>query len=335
MPCYNPILGYRSRVPNENGKYPIVFSQANGYVDKPVKVPCGKCIGCRLEHSRQWAIRCVHEASLYDDNCFITLTYRDADLPHDMGLDVSHFQKFMKRLRKKFVPKNPYSKVDQGELYKEFEIKNAIRFFQCGEYGEATKDNNWIARPHYHACIFNFDFEDKVFWKEKDGTKLYISETLSELWPYGWSTIGNVTFESAAYVARYIMKKINGDMAERINEEGIRHYERLDRSTGEVFKVKPEYTTMSRRPGIASRWFDQFKDDCYPSDTVVLRGKEMKPPKFYDKLYQIDNPDEFERIKAKRVAKAKQHKEDNTFERLRTREKVKKAQIKMLVREIE
>ena len=136
MPCYRPIKGYRSRRLNaETGKRPVVFNPRDGFYDQPVDLPCGQCIGCRLERSRQWAIRCVHEASLHERNCFITLTYRDECLPTNGSLDLDAFQKFMKRLRRRF-----------GE---------GVRFFHCGEYGEN------FGRPHYHAILFNLDFSDK------------------------------------------------------------------------------------------------------------------------------------------------------------------------------
>ena len=118
---------------------------------------------------------------MYDDNCFITLTYSNQHIPADGSLDVRVFQKFMKRLRKRFG--------------------DGIRFYHCGEYGSL------LGRPHYHACLFNFDFPDKYLWKENNGQKLYRSPSLEELWPYGYSSIGTVTFESAAYVARYILKR--------------------------------------------------------------------------------------------------------------------------------
>lgn len=104
MPCYHPIQGWKSRFPNQKGKRPIVFKQ-NSYadLDSPVTLACGRCIGCRLEYSRQWAVRCVHEASLYDDNCFITLTYDNENLPEGGTLVKKHFQDFMKRLRKKKI----------------------------------------------------------------------------------------------------------------------------------------------------------------------------------------------------------------------------------------
>ena len=102
MPCYSPLTGYVSREPSKNGKFPIVFDPKKGWIDRSVTVPCGQCIGCLLERSRQWAMRCSHEASLYDENCFITLTYDDEHLPPDGCLNKEHFQKFMKRLRKRF-----------------------------------------------------------------------------------------------------------------------------------------------------------------------------------------------------------------------------------------
>ena len=245
MPCYHPLTAYRGRR-TSSGKSEILFDKSQALKvgsGLSIQLPCGQCIGCRLERSRQWAMRCHHEASLYQDNCFITLTYSDEHLPSDKSLHVEHFQKFMKRLRKRF-----------GE---------GVRYYHCGEYGEK------YMRPHYHACLFNFDFPDKKIWKENNGNRLYVSESLSELWPFGFVTIGDVTFESAAYVARYIMKKVNGDLAES-------HYERVDWETGEVYQLKPEYTTMSRRPGIGSNWFAKFKDDIFPQDYVVINGKKLK-----------------------------------------------------------
>ena len=246
MPCYSPIKGYRSKVLSPNGKRTIVFKPNLGFVDPPVLVPCGQCCGCRLERSRQWAIRCTHEASLHENNCFITLTFNDDNLPSDKSLDVRHFQLFMKRLRKQFG--------------------SNIRYYHCGEYGEKFR------RPHYHACIFNFDFPDKKIFKISNGHNLYTSVILSEIWPYGFSLIGDVTFQSAAYVARYIMKKVTGDLAKD-------HYEYIDPDTGEIINLKPEYTTMSRRPGLGKGWFEKYKSDVYPDDFVILNGKKMKPPK--------------------------------------------------------
>ena len=295
MACFSPLTGYRSR-----GNLGIVFdrSLSNGQL---MEVPCGQCIGCRLERSRQWAVRCVHEASLYDDNCFITLTYRDEDLPSDGSLNLVHFQKFMKRLRRFF----------SGRM---------IRFYHCGEYGEET------GRPHYHALLFNLDFEDKVIWSERDGNRYYRSEVLERLWRYGMVIIGELTFESAAYTARYIMKKITGDAA-------ADHYLRCDEH-GEAFWLVPEYTTMSRRPGIGRGWYDLFGSEVFPSDDVVLNGALMKPPRFYADIFKEADPEGFEVVKRERSLFALEHLEDNTRERLLSREVVKRAQLGQLRRSL-
>jgi hypothetical protein len=298
MPCYHPMRGYRSRA---DGKT-IVFNPTYGWVDRPLTIPCGQCRGCRLERSRQWAVRCVHEASLHEDNCFITLTYNNENLPEDGSLNKKHFQDFMKRLRKKYKNKK-------------------IRYYHCGEYG----DKNF--RPHYHAIIFGLDFDDQKLFKIINGEKLYTSEKLEKLWPFGFSTIGSVTFESAAYVARYVMKKVNGKNAKN-------HYERVNNDTGEIYNLVPEYNTMSRRPGIAARWFDKYKDDVYPSDNIHLREKTFRPPKFYDRMYEHLMPDEMEKIKKRRMIKMAKHADDNTAERLAVKEQVKIAQLNKLIRSI-
>lgn len=259
----------------------------------PIDVPCRQCIDCRLEYSRQWAVRCVKEAEFIIEqggkNCFITLTYNEEHLPPNGSLQLAHWQKFMKRLRKKFGAN--------------------IRFFHCGEYGAE------LSRPHYHAILFNFDFNDKEIWRIRDGVNLYRSPSLEKLWTYGYSSIGNVTFESAAYVARYCTKKITGKLAKE-------HY-------GDK---KPEYTTMSRRPGIAYEWFKKYKSDVYPDDSVVIRkNMKCKPPKYYDYLYDIDNPKEMKKIKFKRCERARND-PDNTPERMEAKHIVQKAKAKMLIR---
>jgi len=300
MPCFYPIKGWRSRTPGASGKYSVVFTPTLGFRDLPMEVPCGQCIGCRLERSRQWAMRCVHEASLYDRNCFITLTYDDNHLPLDHGLDKSAFPKFMKRLRKKFG--------------------TGVRYFHCGEYGEQ------FGRPHYHACLFNFDFYDKKIWKVGVGdVPLYSSDVLASLWPFGFGSIGEVTFESAAYVARYVMKKVTGVSADE-------HYVWIDDSTGEFFKRTPEYTTMSRRPGIGREWFNRYRSDVYPDDFVVMRGVKMKPPKYYKLQYELDSPIEAKRLANKRLESAVRRAGDATRDRLQVRERIVRSRVSQLKR---
>lgn len=298
MPCYHPLTAYQCA----DGS--VVFQERKGNVVKTLTLPCGQCVGCRLERSRQWAMRCMHEASLHRQNSFITLTYAPDNLPDRGQLDYSHFQKFMKRLRKRLYPVKP-------------------RFYMCGEYGETT------SRPHFHACIFGFDFPDKVLYKRSgSGSCLYRSAVLEELWPFGHSLIGDVTFESAAYVARYVMKKVTGHNAKE-------HYERVCEDTGEVYTMVPEFTRMSLKPGIGAGWFDKYQSDVYPHDYVVVRGKETKPPKYYDRLLERVNPDMLDGVKFERELAARSNYLDNTDERLLVKEQVKKAAISSFRRGLE
>lgn len=263
MPCYSPLNAFRTR-DAETHKYGITFKSDCPDIVYEVKLPCGRCIGCRLEYARQWAVRCVHEASLHENNCFLTLTFDDNHLPKNGSLDKSVFQKFMKRLRKKY-PKNVYGHIG---------------YYMCGEYGED------FGRPHYHACLFNFDFPDKKLWKTTDnGDRLYTSEILNSLWQnQGYCLIGDVTFESASYVARYIMKKIKGSAA-------------LDYYQG----LQPEYTTCSKKPAIGLEWIKKYYLDVYDGcDEVITRGKKSRPSRYYDKYYETHFPDNYDSIKIKR-----------------------------------
>ena len=150
----------------------------------PFQLPCGKCAECLLERARDWSIRCTHEAKMHTQNAFITLTYADEHLPADGKLKYLDFQLFMKRLRK--------------------HCGKEISYFMCGEYGEKT------ARPHYHACIFGYDFDDKKKIRENAlGDEIWNSEKLTELWGLGHTEIGSVTQQYAGYVARYVLKKQN------------------------------------------------------------------------------------------------------------------------------
>lgn len=311
MPCFHPLKGFRGNRVNPNtGKRNITVVPRLAFVDLPITIACGQCVGCRLERSRQWAIRCVHEASLYDDNCFITLTYNNEHLPKHQSLVKSDFQKFMKRLR--------------------FKYGSGIRYYMCGEYGEN------FGRPHYHALLFNFRFRDQTFFRNSPaGEKLYVSQSLEKLWshpntgtPMGYASIGSATFESAAYVARYIMKK-------QLGKNALYHYNQFDEWTGEILSERvPEYNTMSRRPGIAKNWFDKYLTDVYPGDFVVMNDKKIKPPKYYDKQYELLYPEELEKLKRQRIAAGKLNAANNTPERLAVREEIQEYKLKSLTRRL-
>ncbi len=230
----------------------------------------------------------MHEAKTHEANCFVTLTFDDEHLPQDESLDLRIWQTFIKRLRK---------------------TGRKVRFYHCGEYGDL------YGRPHYHACLFGTAFaaDAKPYSRTKHGDQLYSSATLDKLWQHqGKALIGALTFESAAYVARYCMKKITGPMAQK-------HYLWLCESTGEIVDRKPEYATMSRRPGIGKAWYDKWKADVYPSDEVIINGRSTRPPKFYDGQYELDDPVGHAKLKAKRKKAAAKHSADQTLERLATK----------------
>jgi hypothetical protein len=308
MACYKPLTAYLSgyQTNNATGKSfrRVSFKETDEH-DRQVSLPCGQCVGCRLERSRQWATRCVHEAQLHSDNCFITLTYDDENLPKDGSLKKEHFTKFIKRLREYAWRKHA----------------TKLRYYMAGEYGST------YGRPHFHACIFGYDFHDKKFFKRTAaGAVLYTSEELEKLWPYGYSTIGNVTFESAAYVARYIMQKQTG------KDVDPNHYTYCDLQTGELIKIEPEYNKMSLKPGIGADWYKKYKNDVYPHDFVEIRGKKTKPPRYYDTMYSKENPYEYDELLYKREKQAKLNPEEKTLERLQVKETVTKAKLKKLKR---
>lgn len=297
MTCYKPLRAWKDLFHTNpaTGKNLIVFSLPDGYSPicyEPLELPCGRCIGCRLRRSRDWSIRCMAEAKMHEKTCFLTLTYRNEDLPENGTLVKKHVQDFFKRLRKNLGIK--------------------VRYYMCGEYGTLN------SRPHYHVCLFGYDFPDKTFYKMQNGYALYNSEILNSLWPYGYSVIGSLTYESAAYVARYIMKKVLG--------QGSTFYD--------VLGIIPEYTCMSRRPGIGSDFFDTYQSEIFANDFKMLfKSNFVAPPRYFDKMFDIYYPESYDLYKRymKELAKHNQLFTAD-FKRL---ESCKYATIKRLIRPYE
>lgn len=285
MPCYHPLKAWQQAP----GVKPV-FAFKAGYQE--LTLPCGRCIGCRLERSRQWAVRVMHEDSMHDQSYFLTLTF-DKDHYPDLSKPIyPYFQGFMKRYRARFPDLE-------------------IRFYMCFEYGEN------FGRPHFHACIFGHLPDDAVLYKRTfSGDNLYTSSLLESLWPYGFCPFGDVTFASAAYIARYCTKKITGDAADE-------HYTLTDPDTGEIIRRPSEFNRMSLKPGIGARWIDRYHTDVYPSDEVIVRGRPVKPPRYYDKRFgdRID-PEFFLEVKEKRLLDMQKNLDDNTPERLAVKEKI-------------
>lgn len=194
-------------------------------------------------------MRCVHEASLHLENSFITLTYDDDHLPALGSLVKRDLQLFIKRLRKMIAPKR-------------------VRHYAVGEYGEINH------RPHYHLLLFGYRPAFGSVVPSPGDFPLYRSSELESLWPQGLSSVGEVSFASAQYLARYVMQY----------SDNVKRKKKFtcDPETGELREIQREYSTMSKHPGLGAGWYDKFGDEVVRHDSVVLDGTELLPPKYYD-----------------------------------------------------
>ncbi|AXH74194.1 MAG: replication initiator protein [Microviridae sp.] len=291
MACLYPLKGWRSYAVNpKTGKRSIVFGKgkmARRNPDDAVQVPCGRCIDCRLEHSRQWAIRCEKEAELYDQNCVITLTYDSENLPKNGSIEIADAQKFMKRLREKY----------EGKV---------IRSFGCAEYGEKG------GRPHYHLLLFNHEFEDKKLDLSMQGLqpehKYWTSEILDQLWGMGRTQIMPLNFETAAYVARYVMKKIKSPGHTRTKQ---------DPGSLKFVAIADERSIcVSRRPGVAADWYKRYKHGLCNSHTIFSRGRSMATPTFFNRRMEIDDPSLYQKIKYQKKLDLKKYQDNLRIQHL-------------------
>lgn len=248
-----------------------------------ITIPCGKCIGCRLEYSRQWANRCLLELGYHKSSYFVTLTYDDAHLPTVVLPDYADtetgevpvvgtlvkrdYQLFVKRLRK------------SGQQ---------LRYYAAGEYGDET------FRPHYHAIMFGLELNDLRYWAERRGNKYYRSAYLESVWQQGMVIVGEVTWESCAYTARYVLKK------------AARHHDALSTDMA----VAPEFVLMSRRPGIGYQYFADNYDNIYKYEYINVStlkgGKKFRPPKYFDTQVErlgLDDVIDLQSIKDRRKSR--------------------------------
>lgn len=346
MTCYHPLKGFIIGT-KENGKKDLkivpygteclykpfgseiwekhgfvldssIFGSRGRIVTDFIPIPCGQCIGCRLEHSRQWAVRCMLESEYHEENYFITLTYDDAHVPTSeyidpetgefgisMTLVMKDVQDFIKRVRRHF----------------DYRDKDGFRYFYCGEYG--TKS----ARPHYHMISFGLHLDDLVLYKVTPYGNYYTSEFLSTKWNKGYVIIGGVSFESCSYVSRYIMKKQKG--------KGADVYER--------YNISPEFIRMSRNPAIGKKYFEDNYEDIYPADIIVCSGGKLSsPPRYFDNLMNDLDEELMSNVKQKRkdIAESIQSYKDTLSSAdyqtsLQFAERNKKKQLDRLVRPLD
>ena len=300
MGCTNPnfVVKTNEIVVMKNGKetnkylfgrnYLKNISNDTSYIDKETgelmfeKIPvrCGECLSCRLSYSKEWANRIILESTLYDPGLcwFVTLTYRDDELSEENGtrniwdvpiLNKEHIKTFMKDLRNYYF----------------YRGHKGIREFTCGEYGEKSE------RPHYHQIIFNLPLSDLQFFSTNfRGDIFYTSDTLTEIWGRGHVLVSELTWQNAAYTARYVLKKAKDQFEKEF-------YKQMD--------ITMPFTTKSNRPGLAVNYFKEHFDEIYQSDNIVLPsvGKlqnVVKPPRYCDILYKEVNPDHLEKVKLHR-----------------------------------
>lgn len=324
MGCNRPIYGQRG----PDGKIkPVRAFEAEKQAGTLFAVPCGHCLGCDIDRSRSWALRMVHEAQLHDRNCFLTLTYNDEALAThqskggayatNTALDKRDWQLFAKTLRRRT---NVCHQLQHDLVDAEYHVQPGtdtcrllgclgckFRYFHAGEY---TDDD----RPHLHACVFGVDFlhDRRYHGKSKSGMPVFVSQTLSALWPHGFAYIGDLTYQSAAYIARYVLKKRRAEP-------------RDDRPV--------EYSTMSLKPAIAAKWFEKHHRDLFPHDFAVHDGKKHPTPTFYRRLLEAMNPELADELKRLRKDFSENHRTGLTTQKLLAREANLRAKIALLKRE--
>lgn len=220
-------------------------------------VPCGQCGECRLSRARSWATRCVHESTMWKTSCFITLTYKD--LPKDKSLNPDDTRNFIRRFRESF--------------------RKPFKYFLVGEYGDHGD------RPHYHALIFGHDFglsdyrnhhrlgHDSNNSRTTDLSVLHDTDALNcpeltKIWGLGFTSVGDLTFDSAAYCAQYAMKKINGSKA-------AEHYQGRH----------PEFMRTSQN-AIGKQYALTFANEIISHNSVLANKQTQPVPTYYLKQYE-------------------------------------------------
>lgn len=257
MPCFRPVAAWQ---PPDGGS--LQFREKADH--REIEIPCGQCIGCRVQRQQMWAFRCLAEASQHRDNWFATLTYRPEDLPVQGSLCHRHWQLFAKRVRRSL---------------------GSFRYLMCGEYGEQN------LRPHYHALLFGLSVPDAHHFGVRRGYPIFRSERLTKLWGLGHVELGTVTAESARYCATYVLKD-------------ARPPEVLDEFTGELVQLTRPYGRMSLRPGLGDAWIRRYYPEVFAHGVCYANDKQFVIPKRFKHILEDIDPQAFEQLKCTAIAKA-------------------------------
>lgn len=348
MPCYHPLIRAESPTQLEKNKSKAgyhkkfwVYNADNYEMYETMKkmgnymmmIPCDKCIGCKLDYSREWANRGYLESKLWTNNWFLTLTYDETNLyiPDEIEDDDGFtYCREDAEIDWKgcLVPKEAKKFMHDLRQHMERKYKNVgIRFMECGEYGDKGE------RPHYHFILYNLDLplEDLYNPVIKNNEVYYQSHTIDKLWKKGIYNITEVSWNTIAYVARYITKKINGNQSSGMYAE-----------KGQI----KEFFNVSRMPGIGQGYFEKYWKDIYKNDEIIVKNRngviKSKPPAYFDRLLEKKDPKLYKEIRWKRRIeshkKAMLHYENTSLlplEQLAVEERTHEEKHRQLIREME
>lgn len=273
------------------GEKPGSCHVINGIERKLVYVPCGRCIACRRDRRMDYTVLQCLEASLYDDNWFITLTYADDCVDWEV---------------RSLLPKQL---SDFNELMRKYCAYHGAkyRFFGCGEYGDLRR------RPHYHLSVFGLpasllgleDADDiKVSRRnglntgvlrschncqlDENGNPFWQSRVISDRWVFGSHKIYRANKDTFQYVAGYVTKKLFGESAKEQRLDGFAN----------------EYSCQSR-PSIGFPWYQKYKSalsyvdgDRLVNDTISCFGlPDWRVPRVMRRWQERYEPEKYDALK--------------------------------------
>lgn len=271
MACYHPLAGVRVGQ-NESGKVKYNITSMSDFAlddfakQDVVQIPCGKCLGCRLDYARRWQNRLLMELMCHDSAWFCTMTYDDSSVPKLVIEDESGSLVSLDNLCKKDVQ-------DFIKRLRDHFPDDHIRYYITGEYGDQTY------RSHYHGIIFGLHLRDvqaKVGIKSVNNEQVYYSEEFEKIWSHGMCELGTVTPESTSYVARYVTKKLRNGDKEELYSKGL----------------EKEFAVMSRKPAIGRIYFDQYPNMFDNGNAFLSLPKasvKIYPDRYFKNLINNEN----------------------------------------------
>lgn len=224
---------------------------------------CGVCYECKKERARNWTYKLWLESKNYeiDNNCFLTLTYKDTELDKEKSLRKKHLQDFIKRLRKNLNLSN-------------------IKYFGAGEYGEKK------GRAHYHLIILGYRPDDLYIMRNTRSKKnkiLYGSETIKKLWGKGRITVQPFAKNEVGYLTLYIQE--NRISNQNINNKIISNHKKNIKSLQLEYGILNSYqkdnkTFYQKIKNIKDLSKEQHKQYKHDYNKILEKRKYIKEPEF-------------------------------------------------------